>query len=83
VLVNVEIDEIVKRLKIAFKDDAIKKQVLEPEWLQLNKERGINSTGFCFSASEVLYRLTGGSDIWMVNSLNDPEQWQQLGYSIS
>jgi hypothetical protein len=69
--------DIIDKLLIAFKDDKIKRQVLDSNWYQLNIERGIDSTGFCFSASEVLYRLTGGTEIWMVKRLIDPTNWNQ------
>jgi hypothetical protein len=39
--------------------------------LAINKETGINSTGFCFAASEVIYRLTGGSNTWTVKRLTN------------
>jgi hypothetical protein len=67
--------EIIRILQTAFENDNIKRQVLEPNWYQLNIETGIASTGFCFSASEVLYRLTGQTQIWMLKSINDPGKW--------
>ncbi|MEI2696047.1 MAG: hypothetical protein V9E90_13325 [Saprospiraceae bacterium] len=67
--------EIIRILQTAFENDNIKKQVLEPNWYQLNIETGIASTGFCFSASEVLFRLTGQTQNWMLKSINDPAQW--------
>ena len=67
--------EIIRILQTAFENDNIKRQVLEPNWYQLNIETGIASTGFCFSASEVLFRLTGQTQIWMIKSINDPGQW--------
>jgi len=67
--------EIIRILQNAFKVDDIKRQVLEHNWYQLNIETGIASTGFCFAASEVLFRLTGETEIWMVKSINDPAQW--------
>jgi hypothetical protein len=71
----VEETYVINQLLIAFCNEEIKRQVLEPVWFQLNIETGIHSTGFCFSASEVIYLLTGGSEIWMVKSLKDPDQW--------
>lgn len=66
---------IIKVLKNSFANDAIKRQVLNEYWYQRNIETGIDSTGFCFSASEVLYRLTGGSNVWQIVSINDPRDW--------
>ena len=67
--------EIINTLRNAFTDDNIKRQVLEPCWYQFNITWGIHSTGFCFAASEVLYRLTGENQIWMVKRLIDPTNW--------
>jgi hypothetical protein len=40
----------------------------------LNIESGIHTTGFCFAASEVIYRLNGKEN-WKVVSLKDPDHW--------
>lgn len=68
-------NQIIEALRNSFLDDNIKQQILDQHWYQLNIENGINSTGFCYSASEVLFRLTGGNDIWQVRYLKDPEHW--------
>jgi len=70
-----EID-IINTLRNSFSNDAIKQQVLDENWYQRNIVNGIDSTGFCFSASEVLYRLTGGTNVWLVVSINDPRDWE-------
>lgn len=70
-----ELSQIVTCLKNAFEQESIKQQVLEPNWLELNRRSNINSTGFCFSASEVIYRLNGGKDNWFIKSINDPKDW--------
>lgn len=70
-----EID-IINILRNSFSNDIIKRQVLEENWYQENIDSGIDSTGFCFAASEVLYRLTGGTNIWQVVSINDPKDWK-------
>ena len=67
--------DIINILRNSFSDDAIKRQVLDVNWYQVNIVNGIDSTGFCFAASEVLYRLTGGTNIWQVVSINDPRDW--------
>lgn len=66
---------IIETLRRSFQDDNIKRQILNTHWYQLNIDSGIDSTGFCFSASEVLYRLTGGNAIWQVRYLHDPNHW--------
>lgn len=70
-----ELEEIIRFLKEAFEQENIKSEVLEPNWLELNKQSNINSTGFCYSASEVIYRLNGGKDNWFIKSVNDPRDW--------
>jgi len=64
---------VIDSLQKAFECDDIKEKVLKPEWLLKNRESGIHSTGFCYAASEVIYRLTGGSAMWirMAISKND------------
>ncbi len=68
--------QIIELLRNTFNNDEIKREVLDDEWYELNIESGINSTGFCFSASEVLYRLTGGNDNWQIKYLQDPTHWE-------
>ena len=67
--------DIINILRNSFSNDAIKRQVLDENWYQENIDNGIDSTGFCFAASEVLYRLAGGTNIWQVVSINDPRDW--------
>jgi hypothetical protein len=67
--------EIINILLNSFSNDTIKRQVLDENWYQVNIDNGIDSTGFCFVASEVLYRLTGGTNVWQVVSINDPRDW--------
>jgi len=67
--------DIIIILRNSFSNDTIKRQVLDKNWYQENINNGIDSTGFCFAASEVLYRLTGGTSIWQVVSINDPRDW--------
>lgn len=66
-----ELEYIIEQLQKAFETESIKEVVVDSNWLAINKETGINSTGFCFAASEVIYRLTGGSDIWTVKRLSN------------
>jgi hypothetical protein len=66
---------IIETLRQSFEDDNIKRHILDEQWYQLNIDSDIHSTGFCFSASEVLYRLTGGNANWQVRYLHDPTHW--------
>lgn len=50
---------IIDKLKAAFKDPEVKKNVLDSDWYEKNIKSGLDSTGFCFYATETLYRLTG------------------------
>jgi hypothetical protein len=59
-----DIVEIFTKLRKAFEDDEIKRNVLTPEYYEENIKSGIHSTGFCYYASEVIYRLKGGKENW-------------------
>ena len=69
-----ELTTIINALQNAFERNDVKEEVLDDYWYKLNVETGIHSTGFCFSASEVIYRLNG-KDNWKVLSLKDPDHW--------
>jgi hypothetical protein len=73
------LEDIISKLKVAFSNIEIKKAVLENEWLLKNQENGINSTGFCYAASEVIYRLTGGKDNWKKVSISKTK-WEYGGH---
>lgn len=74
-----ELDEIILKLKKAFERDEVKKAVLKPEWYTKNKESGINSTGFCYAATEVIYRLTGGKEKWKKVAISE-NKWEHGGH---
>ena len=61
--------ELISKLKKSFKSKITKEQVLDPEWLEINIKNKIDSTGFCFYASEVIYRLTGGKNVWLIKKI--------------
>ncbi|MTI19785.1 hypothetical protein E1176_02000 [Fulvivirga sp. RKSG066] len=69
-----ELTTIISALHNAFERNEIKEAVLDDYWYKLNIKTGIHSTGFCFAASEVIYRLNG-KDNWKVLSLKDPDHW--------
>jgi hypothetical protein len=68
-------DEVVSHLREAFKKEEIKKAVLSEDWYRRNKESGIDSTGFCYAASEILYRLFGTSEVWKVKVISE-KKWE-------
>lgn len=71
-----ELEYIIDQLRKSFAVNEIKEQIVDSNWLTINKKTGINSTWFCFAASEVIYRLTGGSNIWTVKRLaNIDNHW--------
>lgn len=51
-----QVDEIIEKLKLAFVKDDVKKEVFDSEWYEKNIATGIDSTGFCYAACEVIYR---------------------------
>lgn len=65
-----ELNTIIEKLKATFSDDAIKKEVLKKEWYDLNIANGVDSTGFCYVVSEIIYRLNGGKDVWKKVSIS-------------
>ena len=69
-----ELKKIINALHSAFERNDVKEAVLDDYWYKLNIKTGIHSTGFCFAASEVIYRLNGKNN-WKVFSLKDPEHW--------
>lgn len=73
------LDEIKQRLKQSFKDDAIKHAVLDSDWYDKNINSGIHSTGFCYAACEVIYRLTGGKDKWKKFAISK-DKWTLGGH---
>lgn len=73
------LDEIILKLKQAFEDDNVKRVVLEPEWYKKNVESGIHSIGFCYAASEVIYRLNGGKDKWKKVAISK-NNWELGGH---
>jgi len=74
-----DLEEIIIKLKDAFKRDEVKKAVLKPEWYNKNIESGIHSTGFCYAASEVIYRLTGGKEKWKKVAISK-KNWKYGGH---
>lgn len=61
---KMDLDYIIHSLRTSFSDDSVKRAVLSEEWYAKNIESGIDSTGFCYAASEVICRLNGGKEKW-------------------
>ena len=74
-----ELNDIISGLKQSFERDEVKKAVLEPEWYEKNKKNKIHSTGFCYAASEVIYRLNGGKEKWKKIAISK-ENWEHGGH---
>ena len=74
-----ELKEIVDTLKEAFKRADVKREVLDPEWYEKNINSGIDSTGFCYSACEVIYQLTGGKEKWKKVAISK-DKWEHGGH---
>lgn len=74
-----ELNTIIEKLEIAFKRNDVKKEVLTDEWYDKNMSSGIDSTGFCYVASEVIYRMTGGKSVWKKVSITD-SKWEHGGH---
>ena len=72
------LEEIISKLKEAFEKDDVKKAVLKPEWYKKNIDSGIHSTGFCYAASEVIWRLSGESEVWKKGIISE-KKWVNYG----
>ena len=73
------LDQIIKQLKVAFIKEDVKKAILKPEWFEKNINSQVHSTGFCYAASEVIYRLSGGEKNWKKVSIAESE-WDHGGH---
>ncbi|MGE4444359.1 MAG: hypothetical protein AB7E37_05185 [Candidatus Altimarinota bacterium] len=69
-----DLNKIIEKLKSSFKDEKIKKEILDEVWYKKNIDSKIDSTGFCFVASEIIYRNTGGKNVWISKSITG-EKW--------
>jgi len=78
-LLNMNLEEIISKLKEAFTQDEVKSRVLNQEWRARNQDNGIDSTGFCYAASEVIYRLDGGKQNWKKVSISE-QDWNLGGH---
>lgn len=69
--------EIVKKIKNSFDREDVKEllknKILGDYWYDINKSSNINSTGFCYLASELYYYLDGKSKKWWFKEINSPE----------
>jgi hypothetical protein len=74
-----ELESIISALRQAFPVMDIRRAVLTPEWLEENINNNIASTGFCYAASEVIYRLTGGRENWKKVSISR-QNWMHGGH---
>jgi hypothetical protein len=73
---------LMKRVRASFADEEIKKLLINDitgtKWYDINAQSHIHSTGFCYLATEVLYRLMGGSSRWWFKELQSealPHRW--------
>ncbi len=74
-----ELNEIILKLEEAFKRDDVKKAVLAPKWYERNIDNKIDSMGFCYAASEVIFRLNGGKETWKKVSISE-KKWDLGGH---
>ena len=65
-----EIKEVISKLKEAFKNEDLKRTVLDKEWYFKNRSTGIDSTGFCRFSCEIIFKLFGGKNIWTVKIIS-------------
>jgi hypothetical protein len=75
----VNLETLISSLRYAFAKEEVKNAVVDAYWLAINRESGIDSTGFCLPASEVIYRLCGGKDKWQGMSISRKD-WKHGGH---
>ena len=69
----------IEKLTEAFKREDVKKAVLDDKWFKINKELNIDSAGFCYAASEVIYRKTGEKEIYKLGRISE-KKWDDGGH---
>lgn len=69
-----DLNKIIEKLKSSFKDEKIKKEILDEVWYKKNIDSKIDSTWFCFVASEIIYRNTWWKNVWISKSITW-EKW--------
>jgi len=67
---EIPLGELIDKLQLAFTNPDVKTEVLDQEWLEKNLRSGIDSTGFCFAACQVIYKCNGKKDKWLVKVIN-------------
>ena len=70
-----DLQTIIENLRSSFQSIETKKKVVSTDWFEKNIDSNIDSTGFCFAASEVIYRLTGGKKVWFIKCINKKD-WE-------
>lgn len=62
-----------KRMLLIIENDhsILTKDCLAKEWQEINKKSGINTTGHCYAASEAIYHLFGGKDVFIPQQAKD------------
>lgn len=62
--------ELYNKIRNQFHKEEVKKLLINPHmepndyWYKINKESDIDSTGFCYLASQVYYMLEGKAKVW-------------------
>ena len=77
------VEEVSQALLMAFKRDDVKKQVLEKAWYEENIASKIDSTGFCYVASAVIFELTGGTKYWKLGRIGKNRLSDQLNDQLN
>lgn len=74
--------ELIERLRASFSEDEVKQLLINDitgtRWFDVNAKAKVHSAGFCYLATEVLYRLMGGSSRWWFKELETddlPNRW--------
>ena len=69
------LEKLIEKLQLAFTNPNVKEAVLDQEWLEKNLQSGIDSTGFCFAACQVIYKCNGQKVKWLVKVISR-KKWE-------
>lgn len=64
------LEELIKKIKDSYKIEEVKKFGLVDEWYEKNLQNKIDSTGFCYISTQIIYFKTGGKDKWKIKQIH-------------
>ncbi len=65
-----QLEDLIKAIRHSFTIPQVKKAVLDAEWFEKNNNSGVDSTGFCFAACQVIYKCSGQKEKWTIKIIS-------------